>query len=78
MVDLHRKLSLFKMNWLALEDEAPPALRPVIGFRYFADDTPRLLDGDVAAFWPPALVEMPSDLPGFANVAARDEDQRAA
>ena len=74
MSGFREKLHQFQANWVS----AKPAARPeramtAVGFKFNADDTPRAWDGDVAAFWPMAQIDLPpKQLPRFANAAAHD------
>jgi len=77
MTDLHEKLHQFRTNWLVEPYAAAPLAEPMIGFRCFADDTPRFPEEQAVSFWP-TPVEMPSDLPRFANCASQEAGQRAA
>jgi hypothetical protein len=74
MSGFREKLRRFQTNWVSGQTAGRPVrAKTAVGFKFNADDTPRSWDGDVAAFWPMAQIDLPpKDLPRFANVAAHD------
>ena len=77
-----RKLRRFKKTWVTPSEDAPQTVRSLLGFLFYADDTPRFWTGD-RPWEPPEVVLAPAQLPGFRDAitgepAANDTTRRAA
>ncbi len=77
-----RKLRRFKETWITRSEDTPQTVRSLVGFLFYADDTPRFWAGD-RPWVQPEIMMPPAQLPRFRNVvsgepAANDTRRRAA
>jgi hypothetical protein len=79
MTSFRGKLRQFISVWIAVDEAVPKVGKPVRGFLFNADDTPRHWAGDPAEFRASILAQWPpANLPGFTRSATEDVGRLAA